>query len=56
MDPIRCPTAPLTPGGEPHTIIGCGSTNVSQCDLEPHIWDCGDCGIWFEPTQEGVNE
>jgi len=47
-----CPTAPLAEDGTPHTIIGCGSTNTVQDESEPQLWDCLDCGIWFNPDQE----
>ncbi len=48
---ITCPTAPETIDGVPHTIIGCGSANVSGPDDEG-LYDCLDCGIWFNPAEE----
>lgn len=48
---IRCPTSTRTPDGTLHSIIGCGSTNVTGPDDEG-LYDCGDCGIWFDPTVE----
>ena len=47
-----CPTATTQPNGTPHTIVGCGSTNVVRDESEPNLWDCLDCGIWFDPSQE----
>lgn len=52
--PVRCPTSEVTPDGEQHTVVGCGSTNIVQDESEPNIWDCLDCGIWFDPSREGV--
>lgn len=51
---ITCPTAPTMPDGTPHTIVGCGSTNVVEDDTEPGVYDCGDCGIFFVAAREGV--
>lgn len=48
----KCPTAPRRADGSEHTIIGCGSTNTSQDQDEPQLWDCLDCGIWFDPEEE----
>lgn len=48
---VACPTTPVQPDGSPHTIIGCGSTNVSGPDDEG-LYDCLDCGIWFNPADE----
>jgi hypothetical protein len=48
---IRCPTDPLMPSGEEHTIVGCGSENVEGPD-EEGLFDCLDCGIWFDPKRE----
>lgn len=45
---MRCPTDPIQPDGQPHTIIGCGSTNVVEDESEPGMYDCLDCGIWFK--------
>lgn len=47
----RCPTSPTQPSGDPHTIAGCGSTNVAGPDDEG-LFDCLDCGIWFDPMSE----
>lgn len=44
---VRCPTSTHMPGGTPHSIIGCGSTNVQEDDPEPGMFDCRDCGIFF---------
>lgn len=41
---LRCPTSTTTPSGEPHSIIGCGSNNLS---FDGDVWDCDDCGISF---------
>ncbi len=49
---MTCPTSPFQRNGQPHTIIGCGSTNLSNPDDEGFI-DCLDCGIFFDPAQEG---
>lgn len=46
-----CPTTRVQTDGSPHTIIGCGSTNVSGPDDEG-LYDCLDCGIWFNPADE----
>jgi hypothetical protein len=48
---VACPTNPAQPNGEPHTIIGCGSTDVAGPD-EEGLYDCRSCGIWFDPKQE----
>ena len=50
-EPVRCPTATHAADGTPHTIIGCGSVNVSEPDFEGLI-DCFDCGIFFNPADE----
>ena len=50
---ITCPTATTMPDGTPHTIVGCGSTNVQEDDSEQGLYDCGDCGIFFAPALEG---
>lgn len=49
MAEITCPTATHTPDGTPHTIIGCGSTNVERDPSEHNLYDCLDCGICFTP-------
>ena len=33
-------------------IVGCGSRNTAQDPDEPSLWDCHDCGIWFDPDLE----
>lgn len=49
---MKCPTAATnSENGIAHTIIGCGSTNVSGPDDEG-LYDCRDCGIWFNPTAD----
>jgi hypothetical protein len=48
---VHCPTEPLQPNGDPHTIIGCGSSRVTDPDDEG-LHDCLDCGIWFNPNDE----
>jgi hypothetical protein len=48
---MHCPTSPVNVDGIEHTIIGCGSTNVEGPDDEG-LYDCHDCGIWFNPTLE----
>jgi hypothetical protein len=48
---ITCPIARSKPDGAPRTIIGCGSTNVVGPDDEG-LYDCLDCGIFFDPHQE----
>lgn len=48
---IQCPTSDTTRDGHQHTVIGCGSNNVTAPDDEGLI-DCLDCGIWFDPTLE----
>lgn len=47
---MRCPTDPATPSGELHTTVGCGSLNVVEGD--DGLWDCLDCGIFFNPASE----
>lgn len=32
-------------------MTGCGSTNVAGPD-DDGIYDCLDCGVFFDPTQE----
>lgn len=49
---VTCPTATVRPDGTPHTVVGCGSANVQRDDAEPHLFDCLDCGIWFDPSAE----
>lgn len=51
MTSPTCPTTVWTAEGAVHTIVGCGSSNTRRDDLEP-LWDCLDCGIWFDPAQE----
>lgn len=51
VEPITCPTSTAQPNGSTHTIVGCGSTNVSGPDDEG-LYDCLDCGIWFDPALE----
>jgi hypothetical protein len=51
METMTCPTSPLTADGTPHSIIGCGSTNVTGPDFEG-LWDCHSCGIWWDPALE----
>lgn len=53
MSPITCPTAPLRADGVPHTIIGCGSTDVIGPDNEG-LYDCVNCGIFFDPREEAT--
>lgn len=48
---IHCPTEPTDKDGNPHTIIGCGSSNVDGPD-EEGLYDCFDCGIHFDPRLE----
>lgn len=48
---LHCPTGPTRTDGQPHTVIGCGSTNLAGPDDEG-LYDCLDCGIFFDPTQE----
>jgi hypothetical protein len=55
MTRLRCPTTPHDAHGNPHTVIGCGSTNTTEPDDEGLV-DCGDCGIWFDPTRESITE
>ena len=45
----EAPTCPEITGreGETGEIKGCGSTNV-RFDQADKVWDCLDCGIWFE--------
>lgn len=50
---LTCPTSTHTPEGEPHTIIGCGSSDVIADEDEPGLFDCNACGIWFFPAREG---
>lgn len=57
MQTYCCPTAPQTPEGEPHTIIGCGSVFEAEPDDEGII-DCPHCGLWFgqDGTQTLIEE
>lgn len=54
-EPVATPTCPATShhrnGGEhvEHTVVGCGSTNVSWDGQE--MFDCLDCGIFFTPAE-----
>lgn len=48
---LSCPTATHHRDGTPHTIVGCGSTNLTGPDHEG-LYDCLDCGIFFDPNQE----
>jgi hypothetical protein len=48
---LTCPTATTKPDGTPHTIVGCGSTDVQGPDSDG-LYDCGSCGIWFDPKKE----
>lgn len=50
---ITCPTATHALDGTEHTIIGCGSTNVTGPDDEG-LYDCGSCGIWLDPSRESA--
>jgi hypothetical protein len=48
---VTCPTATHDVDGTPHSIIGCGSDDVSEPDDEGLV-DCFSCGIWFHPESE----
>ena len=48
---VTCPTEARQQDGTLHTIIGCGSSNVTGPDDEG-IYDCDDCGVFFDPKQE----
>lgn len=52
---ITCPASLYTDDGEPHTIIGCGSTDVVGPDDEG-FYDCRNCGMWFRPEFKGIAE
>ena len=46
---------------ERHPPVGpscpeCGSTKTKRMDIEhePNLWDCFDCGIWFDPVAEAT--
>jgi predicted RNA-binding Zn-ribbon protein involved in translation (DUF1610 family) len=54
-DRPRCPTWPVAPDGTPHTVTGCGSTNV-QWDEDDQVYDCLNCGIFFDPKGEVAGE
>ena len=45
---VTCPTSRFQDTGEPHTVIGCGSTNGAGPDRDG-FHDCRDCGMWFMP-------
>jgi hypothetical protein len=47
----HCPTALVAPAGTKHTIVGCGSSNIVGPD-EEGLYDCLDCGIWWNPLGE----
>lgn len=49
---VQCPTTPTRADGTPHTIQGCGSNNVVHDSSDPGVWDCLDCGIFFQPHLE----
>lgn len=51
LRPVTCPTATNAPYGGKHSIVGCGSTNVVGPDHEG-LYDCCDCGIFFDPERE----
>lgn len=44
---VVCPTKTR----HANDVIGCGSTSVSGPD-EEGLFDCQDCGIFFQPTAE----
>ena len=50
---VTCPTSRFQDTGEPHTVIGCGSTNVAGPDTDG-FHDCRDCGMWFLPEVQAV--
>ena len=41
MTPIRCPE--------------CHSRDLQQDTMEANLWDCLNCGLWFDPSHP-VNE
>ena len=45
---VTCPLGDIQENGEPHTIVGCGSTDVHGPDDEG-LYDRGSCGVWFQP-------
>lgn len=49
---LTCPAVTTTSEGETHTIVGCGSSNLQRDDIEPQVFDCLNCGIWFDPNRE----
>jgi hypothetical protein len=50
MSNVRCPTSETAADGTPHTVIGCGSSNVHLSD--DGLFDCLDCGLFFDQNQE----
>ena len=50
----RCPTSEKLADGTLATILGCGSTNVTGPD-DDGLFDCLDCGIWFDPARESAS-
>lgn len=48
---IKCPVSVKRPGGEQHTIVGCGTWIPDIRDHEG-IVDCPECGLFFDPDQE----
>ena len=48
---LHCPTSKETADGDPHAVIGCGSSNVQGPDHEG-LYDCLDCGVWFSHDEE----
>jgi hypothetical protein len=55
MDTYTCPTNPLQPNGEPHTIIGCGRSFEAVPDDEGII-DCPHCGMFWHPAGERIEQ
>ena len=51
---ITCPTSEKLADGTLATILGCGSTNVTGPD-DDGLFDCLDCGIWFDPARESAS-
>ena len=51
---ITCPTSEKLPDGTLAWILGCGSANVTGPD-DDGLFDCLDCGIWFDPARESAS-
>ena len=49
---IELESCPTDRGPTNSDIIGCGSSNVTW-DEEEGVFECSDCGMWWEPERQG---